>query len=220
MRKIILIFVVGLALAMGSVYNYSKSINTGLANSMIRLHVVANSNSKNDQLLKLKIRDKVLDYTKVLLKDSTGIDDTQRIISQNIGNITNFIKSYMDENCINYNVKVMLGEFPFPTKAYGDVVLPAGNYQALKVLIGAAGGNNWWCVLFPPLCFVDSTHGVISQDVKQRLKQELTREEYDLITKVSEDGDIPIKIKFKVVELFQTSRIKITSLINKSMSRK
>lgn len=218
MKKIILSLVVVLALILSIASNYSRSINTGLANNMIRLHIVANSNSKNDQLLKLRIRDKVLDYTKVLLKDSTGIDDTQRIISQNIGNITNFIKSYLNENCINYNVKVMLGEFPFPTKAYGDIVLPAGNYQALKVLIGEACGNNWWCVLFPPLCFVDATHGVMSQEVKQKLKQELTREEYDIITKANEDGDIPIKIKFKVVELFQTSCMRITSFMNKYAS--
>lgn len=218
MKKIILILVVVLALTLGSVANYSKSINTGLASNMIRLHVVANSNSKNDQLLKLRIRDKVLDYTKVLLKDSTGIDDTQRIITENLSNITNFIKSYMNENCINYNVKVMLGEFPFPTKAYGDIVLPAGNYQALKVLIGKACGNNWWCVLFPPLCFVDATHGVVTDDVKQKLKHELTKEEYDIITKANEDGEIPIKIKFRLVELFQTSRIKITSLMSKYTS--
>lgn len=213
MRKIIFGVVVGLALVLGSVANYSKSVNMGLASNMIRLHVVANSNSKNDQLLKLKVRDKVLEYTKVLLKDSTGVDDTQRIISKNIGNITNFIRSYMDENCIDYNVEVKLGEFPFPTKAYGDVVLPAGNYQALKVMIGKACGNNWWCVLFPPLCFVDVTHGVVTKDAKQKLKQELTKEEYDIITKANDDGNIPIKIKFKVVELFQTSRIKMSRLM-------
>ena len=215
MKKIFWGVVIVLALVLGGVANYSKSINTGLANNMIRLHVVANSNSKNDQLLKLRVRDKVLEYTKVLLKDSKGIDDTQHIISNNIGNITNFVKSYMNENCIDYNVKVMLGEFPFPTKAYGDIVLPAGNYQALKVLIGEARGNNWWCVLFPPLCFVDATHGVISKDVKQQLQRELTKEEYDIITKTNEKGDIPIKIKFKLVELFQTSRIKITRLVSR-----
>lgn len=217
MKKIILVVGVILVLIIGRVSNYSKSINTGLASNMIRLHVVANSNSTNDQILKLKVRDKVLDYTKVLLRDSVSIDDTQRIISQNLGNISNFIKKYMDENCINYNVKVQLGEFPFPTKAYGDVVLPAGYYQALKVLIGEAKGNNWWCVLFPPLCFVDATHGRITDDVKQKLKQDLTTEQYDIITKTNKTNDIPIKIKFKVVELYQTSRVAITKLINRGI---
>ena len=220
MKKIIISvsIVLVLMLMMSFASSYSNSINTGLANNMIRLHVVANSNSLNDQLLKLKIRDKVLDYTKILLKDSVDIDDTQRIIDQNLENISNFVKSYMNENCINYSVKVMLGEFPFPTKAYGDIVLPAGNYQALKILIGKASGNNWWCVLFPPLCFTDATHGVMTDDVKQRLKYDLTQEEYDIITKANDDGDIPIKIKFKVVELFQTSRIRITSLISRHIS--
>lgn len=210
MKKIIAGIVV-LMLVIGVASSYSERISTGLADSMIRLHVVANSNSVNDQLLKLKVRDKVLDYTKILLKDSTDIDDAQRIISQNLENISNFIKNYMNENCINYGVKVVLGEFPFPTKTYGDIVLPAGNYQALKVLIGEASGNNWWCVLFPPLCFVDATHGMMTDDIKQRLKDNLTQDEYDIITKAN--SDIPIKIKFKVVELFHTSRIKIRQVL-------
>ena len=215
MKKIILVFITTMIFICSSIANYSKSINTGLANNMIRLHVVANSNSKNDQLLKLKIRDKVLEYTNTLLKDSKNIDETQYIISQNLNNISTLVKDYMKENNINYEVNLELGEFPFPTKTYQDVILPAGEYQALKVLIGEGKGNNWWCVLFPPLCFVDATHGKLSEDAKQKLKQELTEEEYDIITCTRECDDIPIKVKFKVVELFQSSRMKIASIVSR-----
>lgn len=215
MKKIILIFTILSTFIFCSIANYSNSINTGLASNMLRLHVVANSNSKNDQLLKLKIRDKILDYVNTLLKNSPNIDETQYIISQNMDNISKLVKNYMVENNINYDVNLSLGEFQFPTKTYGDVILPAGNYQALKVLIGEAKGNNWWCVLFPPLCFVDATHGELSEDAKQKLKNELTEEEYDIITCTKNSEDIPIRVKFKVVELFQVSKINIAKLVAK-----
>ena len=215
MKKIILISTILVTFIFCEVANYSKSINMGLANNMLRLHVVANSNSKNDQLLKLKIRDKILEYVGTILQNSRNIDETQYIISQNLDNIYEVVKNYLAENNLNYDVNLRLGEFPFPTKSYGDVILPAGKYQALKVLIGEAKGNNWWCVLFPPLCFVDATHGELSIDAKQKLKNELTKEEYDIITCTKNSEDIPIKVKFKAVELFQVSKQNIAKLVSK-----
>lgn len=215
MKKVILFFTLLVTLLVCKVANYSRSINTGLANNILRLHVVANSNSKNDQLLKLQIRDKILEYTGTIIRDSQNIDETQYILSQNLNEIYRIIKNYLVENNINYDVNLSMGEFPFPTKAYGDVVLPAGKYQALKVLIGEAKGNNWWCVLFPPLCFVDVTHGELSYEAKQKLKEELSKEEYDLITCIKNTDDIPLKVKFKVVELFQVSKQNIRRLMGK-----
>lgn len=214
MKKIILVFITFAVFLISLAFNYSKSINTGLASNMIRLHVVANSNSKNDQLLKLQIRDKVLEYANSILIGSSNIDETNYILNKNLDNISNVVKNYMREKSINYDVRLLLGEFFFPTKTYGDVILPAGKYQALRILIGEAKGENWWCVLFPPLCFVDATHGKLSDDVKRKLKQQLTKEEYDIIT--NDSDDIPIKFKFKVVELFQTSRLKLAGLFNKN----
>ena len=210
MKKIILIFITVTVFLGSLAFNYSKSINTGLANNMIRLHVVANSDSKNDQLLKLQVRDKVLEYANTILDGSKSIDETNYILNKNLDNISNVVRDYMREKSINYDVKLMLGEFFFPTKTYGDVVLPAGRYQALRILIGEGKGRNWWCVLFPPLCFVDATHGKLSNDVKRKLRQQLTNEEYNIIT--SDSQDIPIKFKFKVVELFQISRLKLAGI--------
>ncbi len=214
MKKIILVFITIIVFLGSLAFNYSRSINTGLASNMIRLHVVANSNSKNDQLLKLQIRDKVLEYTNTLLKNSKNIDETNYILRKNMDSISNVVKDYMREKNINYAVKLSLGEFSFPTKTYGDVVLPAGKYQALRVLVGEAKGKNWWCVLFPPLCFVDATHGKLSQATKQKLSQQLTKEEYNIISKKKDD--IQIKFKFKVVELFQISKIKLAGLFSKN----
>lgn len=214
MKKIILVFITIIVFLGSLAFNYSRIINTGLASNMIRLHVVANSNSKNDQLLKLQIRDKVLEYTNTLLKNSKNIDETNYILRKNMDGISNVVKDYMREKNINYAVKLSLGEFSFPTKTYGDVVLPAGKYQALRVLVGEAKGKNWWCVLFPPLCFVDATHGKLSQATKQKLSRQLTKEEYNIISKKKDD--IQIKFKFKVVELFQISKIKLAGLFSKN----
>ena len=93
--------------------------------------------------------------------------------------------------------------YPFPTKQYGDIILPSGNYQALKVVIGSGKGANWWCVLFPPLCIVDVTHGTISDSVKEELKNVLTYDEYEIISSAEDDDDIPVKVKFKIVEFFR-----------------
>ena len=214
MKKIILVFITIIVFLGSLAFNYSRIINTGLASNMIRLHVVANSNSKNDQLLKLQIRDKVLEYTNTLLKNSKNIDETNYILRKNMDGISYVVKDYMREKNINYAVKLSLGEFSFPTKTYGDVVLPAGKYQALRVLVGEAKGKNWWCVLFPPLCFVDATHGKLSQATKQKLSRQLTKEEYNIISKKKDD--IQIKFKFKVVELFQISKIKLAGLFSKN----
>lgn len=108
-----------------------------------------------------------------------------------------------------------MGSFPFPTKMYGDITLPAGTYEALRVVVGEGEGQNWWCVMFPPLCFVDATHGTIPDSVKEDLKNVLTKEEYSIVASADQEDEIPIEIKFKVVEIFQGSKIKVTGAINK-----
>ena len=99
----------------------------------------------------------------------------------------------------SYNVNISIGNFEFPTKDYGDISLPAGFYDALRVEIGEAQGQNWWCVMFPPLCFVDVTSGVVPEDSKEQLENNLSEEEYAL---VSEDSDSKIQFKFKILEFF------------------
>ena len=103
------------------------------------------------------------------------------------------------ENGFNYEVTVEIGNFDFPVKTYGDISFPPGNYDALRIKIGNASGENWWCVMFPPLCFIDVSSGIVPDDSKEILESELSQEEYKLISDSSDDT----KIKFKVVELLQ-----------------
>lgn len=214
--KIGLVIISVAVLSIGIVFaSYSDNVNKGLADNLIRLHVLANSDSVEDQALKREVRDAVLNYMKEELKASRDIEQTKYIINKNMGKIEELAVSEITAHGRNYTVKTMLGSYPFPTRSYGDITLPAGYYQALRIVIGEGAGANWWCVLFPPLCFVDVTHGAIPDSVKQNLKKALTNEEYRVIAAAESDEDIPVKIRFKVVELFQNSRIKFTGMVNR-----
>lgn len=196
-------------------YFYSYDVNKGLADNIIRLHVLANSDSEEDQALKRDVRDVIINYMKEQLKDSKDLEQTNSIINSKLDRINDLARNEIARQGKNYTVKATLGSFPFPTKAYGDVTLPAGNYQALRVVIGKGEGANWWCVLFPPLCFVDATHGTVPESVKEDLRNALSEEEYSIITSAESDSDIPIKIRFKIVDFFQDSRIKFTGMISR-----
>jgi len=194
---------------------YSEAVNEGLADNLIRLHVVANSDSPGDQALKRDVRDVVINYMKEELKDSKDIEQTKYIINNNLNTIVELAQNEIESQGKEYSVKTMLGSYPFPTKAYGDVTLPAGNYQALRIVIGEGIGANWRWVLFPPLCFVDVSHSTIPDSVKKNLQETLSSEEYKIITTVDNDEDIPIRVKFKLVEFFQDSKIKFTGILSR-----
>ncbi len=214
--KLVIIALILSVLAAWMVSNtYAKDVNAGLSQNLVRLHVIANSDSKADQELKLKVRDEIIEYMKVQLANSKDINETRNIINNNLKNIEKVSHEVIVKNNSSYSVKATLGNYDFPTKVYGDVALPAGEYEALRVVIGDGAGANWWCVLFPPLCFCDATHGTIPDSVKKDLKTSLSNEEYRLITSVDNDEDIPIKIRFKVVEFLQGSKIKVTGAINR-----
>lgn len=197
------------------VNSYSEDVNKGLADNLIRLHVLANSDSAQDQQLKRDVRDIVIAYMKPRLAQSRDLENTKYIIKSNMTNIEKLAREEILRQGKDYTVQVMLGSFPFPTKSYGDVTLPAGYYEALRVVIGKGEGANWWCVLFPPLCFVDATHGTVPDSVKQELKSALAEDEYNLITATDNEEDIPVKVKFKIVEIFESSKMKVASLFNR-----
>ena len=187
-----------------SAISYVDAVSNNIADSVFRLHVIANSDSKEDQELKLKVRDELLSYMNIISKDSTSKQEAMQIVNEHKEEFTQIAKKVIKENGYNYTVNVQIGKADFPTKYYGDITLPAGTYDALKVQIGEAKGQNWWCVMFPPLCFVDVSTGIVPDNSKQELKQSLDNEEYDLISKTDNNE---ISFKFKIVELFQHWRL-------------
>lgn len=187
-----------------SAISYVDAVSNNIADSVFRLHVIANSDSKEDQELKLKVRDELLSYMNIISKDSTNKQEAMQIANENKEEFIQIAEKVIKENGYNYTVNVQVGKADFPTKYYGDITLPAGTYDALKVQIGEAKGQNWWCVMFPPLCFVDVSTGIVPDNSKQELKQSLDNEEYDLISKTDNNE---ISFKFKIVELFQNWRL-------------
>ena len=180
--------------------SYVNAVSNNISSSVFRLHVIANSDSVEDQSLKYKVRDKILEYTNTLIDvNSNSKEEVINIVNQNIAILKKVAQNTVYENGFNYNVNISIGNFYFPTKYYGDISLPAGYYDALRVEIGNAKGQNWWCVMFPPLCFVDVTSGIVPDDSKENLQENLPGEEYDLISSDSEE----IQFKFKLVEIFE-----------------
>lgn len=180
--------------------SYANSIHQELSNNFFRLHILANSDSKEDQDLKLKIRDAILNYMNYISFDTLNKDDALKLAQAHINDFQKIAKETIKNNGYSYDVKIELGNFYFPTKKYYNLSLPAGNYDSLKIIIGNGNGQNWWCSLFPPLCFIDISSGVIESEEKNLLKENLSNEEFTLITN-SNDNET-VKFKFKIVELF------------------
>ncbi len=170
---------------------------------LIRFHVIANSDSDKDQKLKLKVRDEVISYLQPKLENSNSIEESEKIIKNEYKTLENISKKVISKNGYNYTVKVGLEYSNFPAKQYSSVVLPAGKYKALRIIIGEGKGKNWWCVMFPPLCFIDDQNGIIDEKTDKKLKEVLTEEEYDLIMAKNKNEVKNLEFKFKITEVFQ-----------------
>lgn len=194
---------------------YSQKVTEGISESILRLHVIANSDSDEDQALKRQVRDDILVYMKENMSSKSNLEESKAFVNNHIGDIEKIALSRIEKNGKEYGAKAYLGKFDFPTKVYGDIALPSGNYQALRVVLGNGSGANWWCVLFPPLCFVDATHGTVPDEVKADLKEVLTEDEYAIITTADSEDDIPIKLKFKIVEFFEDSKVQFSGMVKK-----
>ena len=175
-----------------------------IADNVFRLHVIANSDTVEDQNLKYKVRDNILQYMNSISQDCNSKSEIIELVNKNKDQFYNIARKVILENGYNYDVKIKVGNFDFPTKNYGDISLPAGNYEALRIEIGNASGQNWWCVMFPPLCFVDVTTGVVPEESKTIIKDNLSDEEYSI---VSDKSSPDIKFKFSLIEMFQNFKI-------------
>ncbi len=183
-----------------SALSYVNAVSSDISDSVFRLHVIANSDSKEDQELKYKVRDSLLEYMNKISADCSSKEEVIALAETHKEDFYKIAKQTIEENGYGYPVNIDIGNFEFPTKTYGDISLPAGYYDALKVEIGNASGQNWWCVMFPPLCFVDVSSGVVPDESKQIMQDNLSDEEYELI---SDNDSRDIKFKFSLIEWFK-----------------
>lgn len=181
-----------------TISSYAISVSTDLSNNFFRLHILANSDSEEDQALKLKVRDNIIEYMETLTYDGLSKEEVVTLTQNHLDDFKKIAEETIKKEGFDYKVSLKIDNFYFPTKVYGNISLPAGYYDGLKIEIGEAKGQNWWCSLFPPLCFVDISSGVIDEETEKNLKNNLSEEDFAIITSASET----VKLKFKIVEMF------------------
>ena len=187
--------------------NYN-SIQSGIASEVIRFHVIANSDSKEDQILKLNIKDSITNTLEPLLKNTNSVGDARKVLNDNLTTMENLANKIIIEEGFTYSAKASMENVYFPLRVYGDIALPPGEYESVRIELGNSSGKNWWCIMFPPLCFVDSTYSIVPDSSKELLQEVLTDEEYDEILiedeeiSIIDSDDIQIKPKFKIFTFF------------------
>lgn len=170
-----------------------------IAEKIIRFHVRANSDSDEDQTLKLVVKDKVVDYLSKSMKSSDSKKDSANYINTHIDEIIKIAEDVIKEEGYNYSVNAYMTKEFFPTKTYGDVTIPCGEYDAFRIDIGETSGQNWWCILYPPLCFVDGSYGIATDEAKTLLKNILDEDEFEYISNMSSSE---IGFDFKFLRIF------------------
>lgn len=190
--------IIGLSAAYFLSTDHTKASETqrNIANKIIRFHVIANSDSEEDQNLKLSVKEAVITYASPLLENSKDINETREILAENTEEIISIANGVIENHGYSYGVKAYFTTSYFPTKSYGDVTFPSGKYEAYKIEIGESKGKNWWCVMYPPLCFIDASHGVLPDSSKETLKNVLDDEEYESIT-INNYAKKDLKFRFK-----------------------
>ena len=186
-----------LALSFALFFGFCETIQKDVSDKLVRLHVIANSDSEIDQRVKLCVRDAIL---KEMNEEQKGKDITFLSVEENEEKLISAAENVLKENGCTYGCTLETGRFSFPVKSYESITLPAGKYDAVRVVLGDGKGENWWCVMFPPLCFSESTKGVLTKENETVLKGMVDERSYAAIS----DEVITLKPAFKAVELWQT----------------
>ena len=200
MKKLLICLITGVAFAM-SICVYASCVQKDIGKNVIRFHVKANSDTEYDQKIKLMVRDEINTYLSPLLADSKNIYESHIIIRSNLDEIETLANEALAEAGADYSATVSLGEKDFPTKRYENVTLPAGRYNALCIDLGNADGENWWCVMFPPLCLNNSILS-LPESSQAYLKQNLNEDSFAIIN--TDEDNFTTVYRFKIFDLFSS----------------
>lgn len=180
----------------------------------IRLRILAHSDSAQDQWLKRQIRDDVIAYMEQLTTEMDTIETARTLITKHLPEIERRVTQIIAENGLTYDVDVDFGQVPFPTKLYGDQVYPAGDYEAIRISIGSGSGANWWCVLFPPLCFIDMTNAdALEQETDDDQIGEEERDE-EMSLSEGDEAEDTMEVRFFLVDWFRNFIEKVKQLFD------
>ena len=191
MKKLLIPMIAVLLLTAMTVFPTASDME--IYDKVIRLHVIANSDSDEDQALKLKVRDGILTTVEELTRDCKTKDEAEEVLRDNSDAIRDAALRVLEENGSDQSVSIEIGQEKYPTREYGDLRLPSGTYCSVRVKLGEADGKNWWCVLFPPLCLNSS----VKQE-EELLQVGFTPDQVGIIT---ESSSPKYKIKFKILEI-------------------
>ena len=190
--------VITAVLFLGGIKIRQQNLQQGIAEKILRFHVLAASDTKEDQELKLKVRDSVGIYMEENLKGALDKSESEELVRLPLGEIETVAEQTIKEEGYDYPVTASLAYVEFPEKTYGAYVFPAGTYEALEVVIGEGKGHNWWCVMYPNLCFSGSVYEVVDEEAEERLREVLSAEEYEA---VFSSGNV--KVEWKSLAFFK-----------------
>lgn len=173
-----------------------KITKDGFKEKVIRFHIRANSDKKEDQALKLLIRDEILEVMGEKFQDTKSLDESRVVIKENMDEMKSIAENIISRQGKDYEVNISLKEDNFPLRKYGNMIFPQGQYEALIIEIGQAEGQNWWCVMFPPICFVDITHSVAYAAENNELGEYI------------QEPDPPLVLKSAIMEYFKNRKAK------------
>ena len=173
---------------------YAKSVNEELSDNLLRLHIIANSDSEYDQNIKLQVRDEILKIT-----GDKKYETKQKVIDD-LKNVEESLNMYLENENVEYSANVIHTKTKFDKRNYEKISMPSGEYECIRVVLGNGNGKNWWCVAYPPLCFTKSVLGGICDENKEKLKNQLSSDTYNTILK----NGVDFQIRFKTVDLLNS----------------
>lgn len=194
LKSIILVFTLFLIYFIFNSFSYSHSISNNLEENLFRLRVVANSNSKIDQDLKIKVRNSILNYLSKF--NLSNKEDTILHLKNHQTDIETIISNIIKENGFDYTFQFEISNSFYPAKKYNSITLPSGNYDGLQIKLGNAKGENWWCILFPPMCLINSSTCELEENSNELLSNNLSNE----TTHIIQSSEPKYKFKFKIID--------------------
>lgn len=196
-------------------FKLQKTYQEQLAQEILRFHVIANSDSEKDQNLKLKVKEGILNMLCPMLSEATTKNEAKSILYNHIKEVETEANKIIAKEGYAYKSQAVLGKTTFPIKQYGDMVVPAGEYEAFRILLGEAKGKNWWCIMFPTLCYVDEVFDVITEENKVQFKDVLTKEEYESLFAIEELENVELDLKKDNLEEKTFYKLKSMVCLNK-----
>ena len=172
-----------------------------LQDRILRLHILAAGDDTASQEIKLHVRDAVLSVIQDTVAPAETAKDAEALLLPHMDEITAVANKTLADLGVSYEATVSVTTEFFPIKQYGSLLLPPGNYRALRIVLGEGEGTNWWCMLYPSLCFAEGITGTLPEEEQEELKGFLTEEEYDLL--FSKKTKKPVKFKFRIVKLWR-----------------